>query len=165
MKLTRLLSLGWLVVGAGCGTATTASDAASAIDGGGDAASIDSGVVPTDADVDAAPRADAGSACAQIDMLDRHCATDADCASAIHAADCCGTYAAIGFAASEASAYATLEPLCDASYPACGCAARSTMTDSGETVASPSDVHVACVTRGPGAVCLTYVNMRPPNGR
>lgn len=112
---------------------------------------------------DAQARADAGSTCAQVDALDRGCATDADCVSAIHAADCCGTYAAIGFASSEADDYARLEPLCDASYPPCGCAARPTTTDSGEMVSSPSDVRVACVTRGTGAVCLTYVAMRPPN--
>lgn len=126
--------------------------------------------VPDDAssrlDGDAGPpQPDAGSACAQIDALDRHCTTDADCTYAIHAADCCGTYAAIGFAAYEADEYATLEPLCEASYPACGCAARPTMTDSGEMVSSPPEVHVACVTRGTGAVCVTYVAMRPPNGR
>jgi hypothetical protein len=114
---------------------------------------------------DALSRADAGSACAQIDALDRHCTSDTDCDFAIHAADCCGTYAAIGFAASEADEYAALEPICVASYPACGCAARPTMTDSDELLTSPSDGHVACVTRGTGAVCLTYVAMRPPNGR
>lgn len=114
---------------------------------------------------DVGQRDDAGSSCAQIDALDRHCTTDTDCSFAIHAADCCGTYAAIGFAASEASAYAALEPMCAASYPACGCAARPTVTDSGETVTDTATVQVACVTRGPGAVCLTYVTMRPPMGR
>jgi hypothetical protein len=147
------------VFGVACGFEAGVPDDASSLDG-------DAGVpfdVGASEDGEAAP--DAGSACAQIDALDRHCVIDADCSSAIHAADCCGTYAAIGFAAFEAAAYAMLEPLCDASYPACGCAAGPTMTDSGETVSSPSDVHVACVTRGASAVCLTFVAMRPPNGR
>ena len=133
---------------------------------------VDSGV-GTDAafSVDVGPgtdtgqRGDAGSACANIDALDDLCTTDLDCAFAIHAADCCGTLAAIGFSASEADRYAALEPVCDASYPPCGCAARPTLTDSGEMVDSAAVVHVACVTRGPRAVCLTYVSMRPPMGR
>lgn len=149
------------VFGATCSgfEAGVADDASSRLDG-------DAGP-PFDvgASRDAEAHPDAGSACAQIDALDRHCTTDTDCSSAIHAADCCGTYAAVGFAGYEADEYATLEPLCEASYPACGCAARPTMTDSGEMVSSPSDVQVACVIRGTGAVCMTYAVMRPPNGR
>jgi hypothetical protein len=108
---------------------------------------------------------DTGPACAYVDTIARSCTTDADCVARVHQIDCCGTRAMIGIAASADSVYAASEPACVASYPGCGCPSGPTMTDSGETVSDPSSARAACVIRGPGMVCLTYVTMRPPDGR
>ena len=54
-----------------------------------------------------------------------------------------------------------LERPCRLGYPACGCAAGPTMTDSGEVVVDFGDIQVACVARGPTSLCMSYVTMRP----
>ena len=80
----------------------------------------------------------------------------------LHQIDCCGSIIAIGIATTATATFDPAEAACMASYPECGCAARAPITDSGETFFDTDLVHAACVGRGPGNVCLTYVAMRPP---
>lgn len=101
--------------------------------------------------------------CAYVDVLDRSCIDDTDCAFGVHQSDCCGTSVVLGFAAGERSRFEALEPACVESHPLCGCAARPTTAESGETVTDVSAVQVACVSRGPRSVCISYVTMRPPD--
>jgi hypothetical protein len=99
-----------------------------------------------------------------VDTLQRNCSRDDDCGFAIHQTDCCGNTLAMGVRASEVTRFEALEPICRDSYPACGCPARPTQTDSGETVTDPSTVQVGCISRGPAGFCMTYVSMRPMDG-
>lgn len=108
---------------------------------------------------------DAGDVCGYVDTIDRSCTADGDCLVRLHQTDCCGSSVMIGIASSAGGVYLANEPACMASYPACECPAMPPTTDSGETVTDTSAVLAACVSRGPRNVCLTYVSMRPPDGR
>jgi len=72
------------------------------------------------------------------------CATDSDCALALHQVNCCGTYHAWGIAATGAQAFAEAEAACEASYPACGCASQPTLAQDGNTASSLDDLAVTC---------------------
>ena len=109
------------------------------------------------------PDSGSSSKCAFVGMLDDRCAMDSDCAFGIHQTDCCGNTAAVGFNHAERMRFDTLEPMCAASYPGCGCPPGPTRTDSGETALDASTILVACVSGGPARRCRTYVTMRPPD--
>jgi hypothetical protein len=75
---------------------------------------------------------DAGlSACQTIDALDRSCTADTDCVAVKHTSSCCGQIRYIGIRQTEKARFDANEPACDASYPACGCAAQSPLMDDG----------------------------------
>lgn len=171
MRTTACL-IGLLLL-AGCDEDTTPGDAGTNMDAGsstdagssGDDAGNASDGGGTDdggAGDDAAP-GDGGNAgaCDFFDGLERGCGTDMNCGVVTHQVDCCGTEIARGVNHAEVTRFGMLEPACRASYPACGCAAQPTMTDSGEVVTDPGSVQVACVAQGPENVCMTYVTMRP----
>ncbi|MBX7192007.1 MAG: hypothetical protein K1X94_08115 [Sandaracinaceae bacterium] len=130
-------------------------------DTGMDAMSFDDAppVVPDAAVGDVGP-----SPCAFVDTLVRSCSTDSDCEVVVHQSDCCGNTSALGVTHDEAARFDALEPICRDSYPPCGCPAHPTVTDSGESAPDPTSIQVGCISRGPGAICLTYVSMRPPDG-
>jgi hypothetical protein len=115
---------------------------------------------PTDA-----PLADGASPCGYVDVIDRSCETDTDCSVGLHQTDCCGNAVMLVYLTTDYPVYANGESACQASYPACGCPALPPMTDSGEIVTDTSAVLAACVSRGPRNVCVTYVTMRPADGR
>ena len=85
-----------------------------------------------------------GSACQQVEALDRSCATDADCVAVVHTTSCCGAAVWLGLRSTEAQAFATLERTCDASYPACGCAAGPPTTDDGSIVMRGGAASASC---------------------
>ena len=127
-----------------------------------DAQSDDLGIV----DEDGGAAVDAGL-CGFADALETSgCGSDDECRVGIHQINCCGTHYAIGFKSSEEATFSELEPVCAASYPRCRCAVAPTGTDSGETVIPGEEelVNVACVSRGPTSVCMTYVSERPADG-
>jgi hypothetical protein len=169
------LSFFFLVL-AGCGggshgspdTGTLALDAGDAEDGAtipGDAPGAPDDA-PAFADVPSTP-IDAGGfpGCSFVDSLDRSCTVDADCEIGVHQTDCCGNTYAIGLAPSERDRFDAWEPMCRATYPACGCPSGPTQTDSGESAFDASSIQVACVIVGPTQRCRTYVTIRPPDGR
>lgn len=128
----------------------------------GPPADVDAG--PAGDDAGPPPDLDAGPfvGCGFVDTLDDSCTSDADCAYGIHQTDCCGNTFAVGFRTSERTRFETFEPMCQATYPLCGCPSGPTRTDSGESVlGDPDSIRVACVSSGPRRVCLTYVTMRP----
>jgi hypothetical protein len=55
--------------------------------------------------------------------------------------------------------------LCAATYPICECPSYPQRTDSDEVASDPSAIQLACVSRGPRNVCLTYITERPLDGR
>jgi hypothetical protein len=103
------------------------------------------------------------SKCDFVGMLDDRCTMYSDCTFGVHQTDCCGNTAAVGLNHAERVRFDTLEPMCAASYPGCGCPAGPTHTDSGETALEASMIRVACVSAGPARHCETYVTMRPPD--
>lgn len=125
--------------------------------------SDDGGAHDAGARVDAST--DAGPPCAFIESVDRTCLGDEACVVAVHQVNCCGSEIATGIDRGERERFDALEALCVESYPGCGCAAGPTMTDSGEIVTDLASVQVGCILRGTGGVCMTYVAMRPPDGR
>jgi len=162
LRIHRLALLLALAACGGGGSSTDAgSDAASAVI---DAPGLDA---PTSMEDAPAAVSDGGDVCAYADTIDRSCTMDSDCLVRLHQTDCCGNSVMIGIASSASGVYLASEPACMASYPACECPAMPPRTDSDETVTvtDTSAVLAACVSRGPRNVCLTYISMRPPDGR
>jgi len=93
------------------------------------------------------------SACEAAVAVDRTCAVAADCVAVAHTSNCCGQTVFIGIRASEQTRYQALESQCDASYPACGCAASEPTTDDGSHVRFDGTAGVACVQ----GRCITFV--------
>ena len=125
--------------GAGGRTATGGALGSGGVTGtGGTSARIDGGV----------------SACQTIDDLDRSCTVDADCVAVAHTSNCCEQRRYIGIRATEKDRFAANEPSCDASYPACGCAARSPMMDDQSVDNRPTvQAGVTCLL----GICTTFV--------
>ncbi|MBX7196624.1 MAG: hypothetical protein K1X94_31515 [Sandaracinaceae bacterium] len=162
--LTSALALTLVGCGGSSSTADAGADAPSITMS--DAAMDAPSVAMSDAAADAPiTTSDAGPVCGYVDTIDRSCTTDGDCLVRLHQTDCCGNSVMIGIASGAADVYGTSEPACMASYPACECPAMLPTTDSGETVTDTAAVLAACVSRGPRNVCLTYVSMRPADGR
>jgi hypothetical protein len=93
------------------------------------------------------------SACQAVAALDRSCTADADCVAVRHVANCCGTARIIGLNKAAEAAFAQLEPACDASYPACGCATGATTTDDGSVIKPAETAGVFCQA----GTCTTFV--------
>jgi hypothetical protein len=117
------------------------------------------------ADSGRAPDAGAFPGCEFVDALDDFCTEDGDCTFGIHQTDCCGNSHAVGFNTSDRARFDAWEPLCAATYPICGCPSYPPRTDSDEVATDPSAIQLACVSRGPRNVCLTYITERPLDGR
>jgi len=93
------------------------------------------------------------SPCQAVAALDRSCQTISDCFAAVHQTNCCGQRKYLGLATSAQAAYASLEPKCQQTYPACGCAETSPTTDDGSALRFDGTPAVACVQ----GVCTTFV--------
>jgi len=85
--------------------------------------------------------------------LDRSCQSTADCFAAVHQTNCCGQRAYLGLHTSAQSTYSSLEPQCEQTYPACGCAETQPTTDDGSVLRFNQMPGVACVQ----GVCTTFV--------
>lgn len=66
--------------------------------------------------------------------FDRSCSTASDCSLVAHTTNCCGTRLAMAIAASATPAFDSAESICDAQYPACGCAAQGVQVEDGTQV-------------------------------
>ncbi len=189
MRTACLLVCSCIVAGCGGSTSTpdAGRDAAAAFDAGtdagasGDAGSSEDAGASQDAssgDDAAVPGEDAGAGdggaasdggsldggaptCAFVDDLERGCGADANCVVGVHQTDCCGNTHAIGMNHSERDRFDAAEAACRATYPACGCPAGPTTTDSGETALDGSAIQVGCIQSGPSRVCMSYVSARP----
>jgi len=93
------------------------------------------------------------SPCKAVVALDRSCQTAADCFAAVHQTNCCGQRAYLGLHTSAQSTYSSLEPQCEQTYPACGCAETQPTTDDGSVLRFNQMPGVACVQ----GVCTTFV--------
>ena len=92
------------------------------------------------------------SPCASVLALDRACTSAADCFAATHQTNCCGQREFVGIARTAQVQYQDLEPKCQATYPACGCAERQPTTDDGSTVRFDAMPGIACVQ----GICTTF---------
>jgi len=93
------------------------------------------------------------SPCQTVLALDRSCTSATDCFAGVHQINCCGTRQFIGFRKSAQTQYQDLEPKCEATYPACGCAESQPTTDDGSKLQFSATPGVACVQ----GVCTTFV--------
>src|SRR6188768_3243043 len=91
--------------------------------------------------------------CQAAVALDRSCASAADCVPVMHTINCCGQAQAIGIHASELQRFTALEAQCNATYPACGCAAQQPYADDGSRLRFEDTAGVACVA----GLCSTFV--------
>ena len=93
--------------------------------------------------------------CQAVQALDRSCTTSADCVAVLHVVNCCGSEMVFGLRASEQARFQTLEAQCDATYPACGCAAQQPVADDGSRLrfGDVGAAGVACVQ----GTCTTFV--------
>lgn len=66
--------------------------------------------------------------------FDRSCSTASDCSLVAHTTSCCGSRLAMSIATSEVSAFNGAEAICEAQYPACGCAAQGVEVEDGTQV-------------------------------
>jgi hypothetical protein len=151
----------WLaLVLLGCGGPSVPDDAGRERDAG--SIVIDAGPI------DAGPPFDAGNPCSAALEIDRTCTLgdDSTCAAVLHHVDCCGTYISLGITESERGRFANIERICEGTYPACGCAASPTVTDSGEMFTDPAEVVLAgCIAIPGGTRCMTYIATRPMDTR
>jgi hypothetical protein len=92
------------------------------------------------------------AACKAVLALDRSCTAATDCFAGEYQTNCCGQRAFIGFRTSAEAQFQDLEPKCEATYPACGCAEGQPTTDDGSKVQFSATPGVACVQ----GVCTTY---------
>ena len=92
-------------------------------------------------------------ACQAVLALDRSCTTSADCVAVSHTTNCCGQQQVFGLRASEQARFSTLETQCDATYPACGCAAQQPLADDGSRLQFQQTAGVTCVQ----GRCTTFV--------
>ena len=83
---------------------------------------------------------------AHFPEFDRSCSTASDCRLVTHTTSCCGSRLAIAIAASEMPAFNSAEAICDAQYPACGCAAQGVQVEDGTHVGESwqAEVKAAC---------------------
>jgi hypothetical protein len=96
------------------------------------------------------------STCQAVLALDRSCTTATDCFAGAHTSNCCGQAQFIGFNNSVKAQFQTLEAECDATYPACGCAAGQPTTDDGSRLRFGDQASQAGVTCLQGK-CTTFV--------
>ena len=71
---------------------------------------------------------------AHFPQFDRSCSTASDCSVVAHTTNCCGSRLAMAIATSEVPAFDSAEAICDAQYPACGCAAQGVQVEDGTQV-------------------------------
>lgn len=94
------------------------------------------------------------AACQQAAALDQSCGVDSDCLAVRHTTSCCGASVWLGINKAGAQEYSTLESVCDASYPACGCASGPPTTSDDSSIPLAANVAVTCQ----GGVCKTYAS-------
>jgi hypothetical protein len=85
--------------------------------------------------------------------LDRSCTTAADCFAGAHTSNCCGQVQFVGFRNAVKTQFQTLEAACDATYPACGCAAGQPTADDGSKLRFNQQADVTCLQ----GKCTTFV--------
>jgi len=71
---------------------------------------------------------------AHFPEFDRSCRAASDCSLVAHTTSCCGSRLAIAIATSEIPAFDSAEAICEAQYPACGCAAQGIQVEDGTQV-------------------------------
>ena len=107
--------------------------------------------------VDGGPTGTGGSggavACQMALAVARSCAIAGDCVVVSHTSSCCGSSQVIGIRGSAQSTFQRLEAQCDASYPACGCAAGPPTTDDGSQIMFGGTAGLDCVQ----GKCTTFV--------
>ena len=94
------------------------------------------------------------AACQQVGALDQSCIVDSDCLAVRHTTNCCGASVWLGINKAGGQEFSTLESVCDASYPACGCASGPPTTSDGSSISFGADAAVTCQ----GGVCKTYAS-------
>jgi hypothetical protein len=94
------------------------------------------------------------AACQQVGTLDQSCIVDSDCLAVRHTTNCCGTSVWLGINKTGAQEFSTLESVCDASYPACGCPSGPPTTSDGSSIPFAASAAVTCQ----GGVCKTYAS-------
>jgi hypothetical protein len=100
-----------------------------------------------------------GNACAQLQGLDRSCATDSDCVAIEYVSSCCGGKLWTGIPKSSQSTATALIGPCVSSYPLCGCADQTVRTDDNSIVeiqyGPPMTISAVAVTCQAGK-CKSY---------
>jgi hypothetical protein len=134
--------------GAGVGAGgSSASDSGVDVGGTGGTAGAGSG-----GDAGGSGGTAGASACQDAVAVERKCTLDADCVAVKHTTNCCGSAIWIGIRASAAQHFSSLEQVCDASYPACGCAAGQPVAEDGSLLQVGEASGVACAA----GVCKTF---------
>jgi hypothetical protein len=120
----------------------------------GGVGSTDSGVIVSDGGVASGVRC-TGSDRA-FPTFDKGCTNDASCVLVRHTTSCCGSQLFMGINHSELSRFQAAESVCDAQYPACGCASQGADAEDGTMVpwGSESRIVVSCI----GGTCQSHYN-------
>jgi hypothetical protein len=66
--------------------------------------------------------------------FDKGCTTDTNCALVRHTTSCCGSQLFMGINHGEVARFQAAESICDAQYPACGCASQGASAEDGTLV-------------------------------
>jgi hypothetical protein len=92
------------------------------------------------------------SACQEAVAVDRKCTLDSECVAVMHTTNCCGAAIWLGINTSAADHFSSLEKMCDASYPACGCAAGQPVAEDGSLIPFGEAAGVTCAA----GTCKTF---------
>jgi hypothetical protein len=131
---------------------------------------------PSDGGTDVVPETDQDSAIADTAPTDtstdsnvcyastdwifdfKSCASDADCTSAPHQTDCCGTQEIIGVSKSKEAAFFSCESAFETHLSSCGCPSGLLTAEDGKALPTPVGAAVHCTDfTSSGRVCMTYV--------
>lgn len=77
--------------------------------------------------------------------FDRGCTNTDSCVLVSHVTSCCGSTHLMAINHAERARFDAAEAICDAQYPACGCASFGIELDDGTVVASAQEAVAACV--------------------
>lgn len=71
---------------------------------------------------------------ASFPTFDRTCTTANDCVLVSHLTSCCGSTLLMSIASNQKAAFDSAEKICDAQYPACGCASMGINVEDGTLI-------------------------------
>lgn len=126
--------------------------AAGGVSAAGGGSSTDSGVITSDGGVAGGVRCTGPNQ--TFPTFEKGCTNDASCVLVRHTTSCCGSQLFMGINHAELARFQAAESICDAQYPACGCASQGANAEDGTLVEWNNEnlIGVSCLN----GTCLSH---------